>query len=417
MSIVDARRIPGWMPRCQQRAGVGLLPLLLICTLLMCLGGCGLGGSSGKHIGMWQDIHMFDAQHGWASTYLAILITSDGGAHWHDVTPWPTRSPGWHDVTFLTPSIAWVVQPGSNDSNMSAQVFSTADGGKTWQHGDLPDSASLYQGNRSDVGISDVSAIDAQHAWVFTTRIFSPPYNPDNYQIIYAHVLQTSDGGKTWSMLAPGLPGVPPSTSPSAPRIFWAELLNATTGWLNGPTLTTLLVTHDDGHTWQQRALPALQTKIPPIDAATAQSAAPTFLSAHNAILSVTALNGADYTLSCYVTQDGGTTWAVTPALTLPEAPEVDYLDMTHWSLLVITNRNTILYKTADGGLHWAISQPRADFQRIQDMQFLSATTGWAIGVNTPADLSSMSISDTVSSPVKTSDGGKTWQTVTYDVS
>ena len=91
---------------------------------------------------------------------------------------------------------------------------------------------------------------------------------------------------------------------------------------------------------------------------------------------------------------------------------------MTHWSVLVSTkNTNTTLYKTADGGQHWAISQPEADFQRLQDVQFLSGPTGWAIGFNIPADVSTMSDSDTVSSPVKTSDGGRTWQAVTYDVS
>ena len=176
--------------------------------------------------------------------------------------------------------------------------------------------------------------------------------------------------------------------------------------------------TADGGKTWQQRALPELQTKIPSIAVATTQSAAPTFLSAQNAILPVTALSGADYTLSCYATHDSGATWTDTPALTLPQNPEVDFLDVTHWSVLVITNTtNTTLYKTADGGQHWVISQPKANFQRIQDMEFVSGITGWAIGLNIPADHSSMSDSDTVSAPVKISDGGKTWQAVTYDVS
>jgi photosystem II stability/assembly factor-like uncharacterized protein len=398
--------------------------LLLICTVLVSVGGCAPGGSSGKHIGMWQAIRMFDAQHGWASTYLAILRTSDGGAHWQDVTPWQTLSPKGHSATFLTPLIAWVIQRGNTDTKTPAQVFRTADGGQTWQHGDLPDSVSTFtptsspeQGNRSDVSIGSISAVDAQHAWVLSTRIFTPSHDPDNIQITYTHVLQTSDGGKTWSVLAPGLPGVPQSTSPSAPRIFWAALVDATTGWLNGPTLTTLLVTHDDGQTWQQRALPVLQTKTP-IDDATAQSAAPAFVSAQTAILPVTALSGGHYTLSCYVTQDDGTTWTVTPALTLPGYPQVAYLDMTHWSVLATTNTvDTTLYKTADGGQHWAISQPKADFQRIQDVQFLSGVTGWAIGLNIPANHSSISDSDTVSSPVNTSDGGKTWQAVAYYVS
>lgn len=415
--------MPERTPHCQRRAVAGLLFLLLIGVLLVSLGGCALGGASGKHIGMWQALHMFDAQHGWASTYLAILRTSDGGAHWQDVTPWQTLSSGGQSATFLTPLIAWVVQRGDRDTKTPAQVFRTADGGKTWQHSDLPDSVSTFtptsspeQGNRSDVGISSVSAVDAQHAWVVSTRIFTPSHDPDNIQITYTHVLQTSDGGKTWSVLSSGLPGVPQSTSPSAPRIFWAELVTATTGWLNGPTLTSLLVTHDDGHTWQQRVLPALQTKTP-IDEATAQSAAPTFLSTQNAILPVTALSGfgGHYTLSCYVTQDHGTTWTVTPALTLPGYPEVDYLDMTHWS--AFDTLNATLYKTTDGGQRWAISHPQADFQRIEGVQFLSDTTGWAIGYNIPADHSSMSNSDIVSSPIKTTDGGKTWQTVTYDIS
>jgi hypothetical protein len=94
MVTVDAQAIPEGMRRRQRRDGAGLLPLLLICTVLVSVGGCAPGGSSGKHTGMWQAIRMFDAQHGWASTHLAILITSDGGTHWHDVTPWQTLSPG-----------------------------------------------------------------------------------------------------------------------------------------------------------------------------------------------------------------------------------------------------------------------------------------------------------------------------------
>ncbi len=219
--MTDARRTPGRVSGCQRRTGVGLLlalVALLFGFLLVTRGGgaLGQGGSSGKPIGAWQTIHMLDPQHGWASTYLAILRTSDGGAHWHDVTPWQERSPWGHGATFLTPLIAWVVQQGNKDDKTPAQVFRTADGGKTWQQADLPDSVSTftptsspYQGDRSDVAVSDVSALDAQRAWVLSTRTFTPSHDPDNFQITYTHVLQTSDGGTTWSVLVPQLPGLP----------------------------------------------------------------------------------------------------------------------------------------------------------------------------------------------------------------
>lgn len=423
-----SQKIPGRVSRCQRRSGTGGTGLLLalLSVLLVSLSGCGLsdGGSSGKHIGAWQAIQMLDTQHGWASTYLAILRTSDGGAHWQDVTPWQKRSPWGHSATFLTPQIAWVVQQGNKDDKTPAQVFRTADGGETWQHADLPDSVSTftptsspYQGNRSDVAVSNVSAIDAQHAWVLSTRTYTPSHDPDNIQITYTHVLQTSDGGATWSVLVSRLPGLPSeqnSTSPSVPGINWAALVNSTTGWLNGPTPETLLVTQDDGQTWHQRTLPALLRATAVASESVTQLSAPILLSAHDAILpAVTYGRAGNNAYYFYVTRDGGATWTVTPALTLLGFPEADYLDVTHWSLLT---ESAVLYQTADGGQHWTTSHPKTDFRRILDVHFLTNSTGWAIGDNTPANGPFMGDSDTVTSPIKTSDGGKTWKTVTYTV-
>ncbi len=420
---MDAQGFSGIEAHSRKRAGIGLLMPLLLSVLLAILGACapGAGGGSGKHIGAWLSIRMVDAQHGWASTYLAILRTSDGGAHWQDVTPWQKLSPWGHSATFLTASIAWVVQQGNKDDKTPAQVFRTADGGQTWQHSDLPDTVSAftptsspYQGNRTDVSVSSVSASDAQHAWVVSTRIFTPSHNSDNIQITYTHVLQTSDGGKTWSVLLQGLPGTQSSTSPSAPRIGWAVLVNATTGWLNGPTPSTLLVTQDGGATWQQHALPPLPIKDPTGGAAT-QLLVPTFLSAQQGILStLTYGRNGNNQYTCYVTRDGGTTWTVTPPLTLQWFPATDYRDATHWSFLTDTS---ILYKTVDGGQHWTTSQLKTAFQRIEQVQFLSSTIGWAIGNNIPANGSFMGDSDTVTAPVKTTDGGKTWTALSYNVS
>ncbi len=418
------RKIPDNAPPWKRHSGTDLLLALLLSVLLVGLGGCGssASGSAGKHVGKWLAIHMFDAQAGWASTQLAILRTSDGGTDWRDVTPWNSLSPFGHVATFLTPQIAWVVQQGDKGKKTSAQVFRTADGGQTWQQADLPDSVSTFtptsspeQGIRTDVAVSSVSAIDALHAWVLSTKTTNSG-DSDYTPIIYTHVLQTSDGGKTWSVLVPQLPlaSEASGTGSAAPAIAWAVLVNATTGWLNGPTPATLLMTQDDGQTWQQRALPALVASLP-ADGSAEQLTGPRFLDARNAILqTVTIGRGGNDTQYFSVTQDGGATWSNVPTLVLLGTPEMDYLDMTHWSMLP---ESGVLYTTADGGQHWTIIQPHDAFQRILDVDFLTSSTGWAIGDNTPANGICMCDLDTVTTPVKTSDGGKTWKAMPYDVS
>ena len=82
--------------------------------------------------------------------------TTDGGAHWTDVTP-----PGLGDhlyVDYLDPVHAWIIQ----DLGNQVVTFQTRDAGKSWQHG------APVTGETVDaygIGGIQVDFVDPSHGW------------------------------------------------------------------------------------------------------------------------------------------------------------------------------------------------------------------------------------------------------------
>lgn len=58
----------------------------------------------------------------------------------------------------------------------------------------------------------------------------------------------------------------------------------------------------------------------------------------------------------------------------------------------------------------------RLAYQRLGSVDFLTSTTGWAIGDNANLKGAFAGDSDTVTAPLFTSDGGKTWAAVVHTV-
>lgn len=352
----------------QSRTGGPIMPSLQVATI--------------------TSLHMIDATTGWAIAGKALLRTADGGNHWRDVTPAGHALVSGSAAQFLTASLAWVAIPQAGAP--TTELFHTGDGGQSWQQ-------STVQARF----VRQLTFIDAQRGWMLVGTA-----NAAGAAEIVS-VIRTTDGGKTWLNLATALPSdaTPPGHLPYGGQKTGMRFVNASTGWVTGTVfangLAWLYVTHDGGSTWNQQTLP-LPTNVPPAQFWTQP---PTFFSATDGLLPVRfadALTNKDIAAVIYVTHDGGMTWHTTTPV-FAALSSSDFLDMQRGWL----TDGTHLFVTSNGGQHWAKLPPSANFTRITLLDFVSQTTGWAIGHQGAGS----------SFLLKTTDGGQTWTHITPVVS
>ena len=345
-----------------------------------------LAGGTGSLI----SLHMIDLTTGWALSEQAVLRTTDGGLQWKNVTPPNTRLTQESIADFLTASLAWVAIPQANGT--TAQVLRTTDGGQTWQQSTLQ-AAFLKQ----------ITFVDSQHGWLLSG------WGPQGGPAETVGVFRTSDGGKTWSNVSNALPAStdipPPGHLPYGGRKSGIHFLNTSTGWITGTAVVNdliwLYVTHDGGATWYQQSL-----SLPPeVPSGQLSLISPTFFSDMDGVLPIIfsdLITGRGIATDIYVTHDGGTTWKST--MLLPAVfGTIDFVDTQHgWA-----TDGMVLYSTSDGGQHWTKLSPGPDFKQVTDLSFVSSITGWAIG----------RLSNTSSSLLRTTDGGKTWTPIPFSIS
>ncbi len=165
-----------------------------------------------------EKIHMVDAQSGWAifNDYrlpaIAVLVTTDGGTHWRDVTP--PNSSGQRvaalDVAALSSPVAWVTRIITNSTtlNYTSEILRTADGGRTWKSAAIPAPSVTW-----------ITFINPREGWLIAFLVAALGANE------FADIYRSTDGGETWSKAAmsSGLPyGVKRSIT----------FLNSAAGWI-----------------------------------------------------------------------------------------------------------------------------------------------------------------------------------------
>src|SRR5229473_2081727 len=289
-----------------------------------------------------QTIHMIDATTGWALTNTSVLYTTNGWSAWKDVTPHKAAlvAGGY----FLSGEEAWIAESGQQPG---AIVSHTADGDQTWQSATL--SANV------PVDRARMSFINSQDGWI---EAETGGATGNDFEMIF----RTTDGGKSWTAVSRTTYGSQsniPATFPFSGHKTGLTFINASTGWATGPWL---YITRDGGATWKQQTLPTAPDQV---------FAPPTFFNARDGILSANS--------QLFVTHDGGTTWQSTSSLPASSS-FVTFIDMQHgW---VAVDNGTTLYRTSDGGAHWAKITPAiaASITSVAQLNFVSTGIGWALG-------------------------------------
>lgn len=92
---------------------------------------------------------LLDSSTGWAATDHRLLWTTDGGAHWKDISPPNPNRDSYADVFFQDQVKGWVLFshqvkeqndpiPHNPDSDWTFYLAATEDGGNTWMTVQLP---------------------------------------------------------------------------------------------------------------------------------------------------------------------------------------------------------------------------------------------------------------------------------------
>ena len=275
---------------------------------------------------------------GWAVGVAgAIDYTADFGTTWSRRTPSVSADKPFIDLQFPDPEHGWAL-PAYDKA-----VVRTRRRGTPWQRVPLTGVPGIYW---PLAGVRSLAFPDRDTGYVYV-----PSQNPSTGNILYNHVLKTTDGGSTWAVQTLPLTG---RYLPTASLRFANPRRGALVG--NGGLVCR---TADGGQSWQ--AVPSGTRRT----------------LAHLAWADARTAYAVGDTLTVVRTTDGGQSWQLRPAppsfmpgaalqaLSFPTA-QVGYVA----SLLE-------LFRTANGGTTWQPLTLPADVNSVTSLSFLSPQQGW----------------------------------------
>ncbi|MGI8699945.1 MAG: WD40/YVTN/BNR-like repeat-containing protein [Nocardioidaceae bacterium] len=244
-----------------------------------------------------------------------VLRTVDGGRHWQRVmTPVANLSGSYLGaVDFVDNQHGWVVSSAGTVGDQF--VFSTADGGRTWdQQGPRGDPANLF----------GIDSVDGRTVVAVGYACCVGP-----------QITRSTDSGETWEVL-------PQQLSPYGGRYRAVQLATVSTGWISGDA-GALLKTTDGGATWrQQNPLGLYGSGATFVD--------PSFASEQSGWVAAYVSSSEGFLLH---TTDGGRTWVKQPV----PVPAVTRVVATPGGGVWVGGDGAVGHST-DGGDTWTVERP-----------------------------------------------------------
>lgn len=316
-----------------------------------------------------------------------LLMTTDGGRRWVNVSPAALRrrgrilAGGLSGAFFLSRFDVWVgVVNIGTQGLVPVEVLHTINGGRTWT-----DSGSF----RRSYGKAWLYFVGRSRGWLMVSHGAAADQES-------VSVYETRSGGRRWAELArsssPMASGTPGAPSPGCDKTG-ISYASRSSGWIasvcNGPL--ELQHSRDGGRVWHEIALTPTRRSI----SWGGDAEPPTFFTAKDGVLEAGLGTASGTYDAIYTTTNGGSSWTVHR----PPSPSEGPMDVLSASTWFIARRRT-LYVTTNAGASWTpvrSSIPLTGY--VTDaLDFVNANVGWTV---TPSG-----------KLWHTTDGGQTWETV-----
>ncbi|BCL78123.1 hypothetical protein ccbrp13_05880 [Ktedonobacteria bacterium brp13] len=327
----------------------------------------------------FTQIRMTDATHGWALDNDNVLKTSDGGKTWVALTPnGAVISPGTH-ADFMNALYAWFTMPNGNANTMT--LFYTTTGGATWN-------SSIIHEAAPDGGW--LTFVSNKTGWLEVAPSGSGAGSEG------VNILRTDNGGATWEKISSS--GQGQNSLPTGGIKSGLSFVNTATGWATGEDASNtpwLYMTHDGGTTWYKESISGLNS-----NANTGYQTLPPVFISNDGFLPLLATGQSPHTILAHSTNDGAT-WTVSGQESAAFQSSNLYVVNTQTAWATDQNSGDV-YQTTNSGATW--QKVASNTGIYGPLSFINSTTGFGLG---QADQTVLK---------RTNDGGKTWQTIAYQI-
>jgi photosystem II stability/assembly factor-like uncharacterized protein len=321
----------------------------------------------------------------WSLQGTVLFRSEDGGATWQGLAHPSAVMPQW--VQFISAQVGWV--------QTNTGFWETQDGGESW----VPRLLGLPVESTDKHVFTGSGTMLAHHAGDFQ------PGMPIGSAYLDAALLRSDDTGRTWHVVT--LPE-PPGQKPWSAHLTFA---GAEHGWLavreescSDRCPDRLMKSSDGGRTWRSLS-PGLSLPLP-----WAGYGGQSLSFGNSQYGAAVGEGGRDY-YQLLQTADGGQTWTAPRSPRVTHSSSVSYVGADHIWLTAVRSgavesyRPEVLLHSSDRGQHWTVYEPNIPFRPIQ-VQFVTLSDGWMIANSNPHSLSRQT------GLFSTRDGGHTWRQV-----